>query len=420
MSVSAPIPAARAELQRRLPPIIAGLSILGPFAIDTYLPSFGAIGRELDATPLQVQQTLTAYIAPFALMALWHGAVSDALGRRPVVLFGLLAFALASVGAATAGSIEALWAWRAVQGTVAGVGMTVGRAVVRDVADGPSAQRMLAQAMMMFAIAPAIAPIIGGWIEVYAGWRTVFWFLALLALGMALFCWRALPETLPVADRQSVHPAAMARAYAALASSPSFLLLAGAIALNFAGFFVYVLAAPAFLTGVLGLSPQAFAWLFVPAVAGSMAGAFLSSRLAGRVAPLRSVLVGYVLMFAAVAVNLGQALLVDTPAVPWATLPLAGYNLGLAMAMTPMQLMVLELFPQRRGMAASGMAFAQSGGNALVAGTVAPLLWHSAATMAAGSLAAVSAGAALFAWHLRRERRAAAPPRVGLPRAGPS
>jgi DHA1 family bicyclomycin/chloramphenicol resistance-like MFS transporter len=408
MSVSAPIPAARAELQRRLPPIIAGLSILGPFAIDTYLPSFAAIGRELDATPLQVQQTLTAYIAPFAVMALWHGAVSDALGRRAVVLFGLLVFALASVGAAIAGSIEALWAWRAVQGTVAGVGMTVGRAVVRDVADGPNAQRMLAQAMMMFAIAPAIAPIIGGWIDAFAGWRTVFWFLSALALGMALFCWHALPETLPPEQRQSLHPVSMARAYATLARTPAFLLLAGAIALNFAGFFVYVLAAPAFLPDVLGLSPQAFAWLFVPAVAGSMAGAFLSSRLAGRVSPVRCALLGYALMFASVAVNLAQSLLVDVPRVPWATLPLTGYTLGLALAMTPMQLMVLELFPQRRGMAASGMAFAQSGGNAVVAGTVAPLLWHSAATMAAGSLAAVSGGALLFAWHLRRSRRAAA------------
>ena len=151
-------PAARTDLQRRLPPIVAGLSVLGPFAIDTYLPAFGSIGHELGASPLQVQQTLTAYIVPFALMALWHGAISDALGRRRVVLVGLALFALASAGAASAGSIEALYVWRALQGAVAGVGMTVGRAVVRDVADGPQAQRMLSQVTLFFAIAPAIAP----------------------------------------------------------------------------------------------------------------------------------------------------------------------------------------------------------------------------------------------------------------------
>jgi DHA1 family bicyclomycin/chloramphenicol resistance-like MFS transporter len=401
MPASASPQSARADLQRRLPPIIAGLSILGPFSIDTYLPAFGSIGAELGATPLQVQQTLTAYIVPFALMALWHGAVSDALGRRRVVLAGLAAFALASAGAATSGTIEALWAWRAVQGAVAGVGMTVGRAIVRDVADGPHAQRMLSQATMWFAIAPALAPIIGGWIDALAGWRAVFGFLALLALGLMVFCWRMLPETLPIAQRQSLHPAPMARAYAALATNPAFLRLAAVLALNFAGFFVYVLAAPAFLTGVLHLAPTAFAWLFVPAVAGTMTGAFLSSRLAHRLPPLRTITVGFGAMLAASVANLAQALLMDPVRVPWATLALFGYNVGMGLAMAPLQVMLLDTFAERRGMAASGMAFTQSAGNALVAGAIAPLLWHSAATMAAGSLAAVLAAAAFFAWHVR-------------------
>lgn len=402
MSASVPLSAAGADLQRRLPPIIAGLSILGPFAIDTYLPAFGSIARDLDATPLQVQQTLTAYIVPFAVMALWHGALSDALGRRRVVLAGLIAFALASVGAATAGSIEALWFWRALQGAVAGVGMTVGRAVVRDVADGPNAQRMLAQATMMFALAPAIAPILGGWVDAIAGWRAVFGFLALLAIGMAVFCWRMLPETLPVSQRQSLRPGPLGRAYAQMATQPAFLRLAGTLAFNFAGFFLYVLAAPAFLSGVLGLSPLAFAWLFVPAVAGTALGAFLSSRLAGRLAPIATIKLGFAIMFASVLGNIAQALLMSPVRVPWATLPLAGYNVGMGLAMAPLQVMLLDCFAHRRGMASSGMAFTQSGGNAVVAGLLAPLLWHSAATMAAGSLVAVTAGGLLFAWQLRR------------------
>lgn len=401
MPASASLQADRADLQRRLPPIIAGLSILGPFAIDTYLPAFGSIGHELGATQIEVQQTLTAYMVPFAVMALWHGALSDALGRRRVVLVGLVAFAVASLGAASAGSIEALWTWRALQGAVAGVGMTVGRAVVRDVADGPHAQRMMAQATMFFAIAPAIAPIIGGGIDLVAGWRGVFVFLALLALGMAAFCWRFLPETLPLAQRQSMRPGPMARAYASLVATPAFLRLAAVLALNFAGFFVYVLGAPAFLSGVLGLGPTEFAWLFVPSVAGTVLGAFLSSRLAHRLSPVRTIALGYTIMAAAVLVNLAQSLLMDPVRVPWATLPIGLYTVGLGLAMSPLQVMLLDTFAQRRGMAASGMAFTQSSGNALVAGAIAPLLWHSAATMAAGSLVTLALGGLIFAWHVR-------------------
>lgn len=394
----------RGTLQRRLPPIIAGLSTIGPFAIDTYLPAFGSIGAELGATPLQVQQTLTAYIAPFALMALWHGAVSDALGRRRVVIAGLLAFAVASIGAACATSIELLWFWRAVQGAVGGVGMTVGRAVVRDVADGPIAQRMLSQTTMMFALAPAIAPILGGWLHAAAGWRACFVFLALVALGLAALCWRLLPETLPIERRVSLQPRPMLQAYASLSTHGPFLRLAGALAFNFVGFFLYVLAAPEYLVKVLGVSTEGFGWLFIPSIAGTMTGAYASSRLAGRITPVSTIRIGYAVMAAAIALNLAQAFLMQPPRVPWATLPLLVYNIGLALAMAPLQVMALDQFDHRRGMAASGMAFMQSSGNAVVAGLLAPLLWHSAGTMALGAMAALCAGAALFAWHLRVAR----------------
>jgi len=396
----------QADLQRRLPAIIAGLSTLGPFAIDTYLPSFDSIGTELGATPLQVQQTLTAYILPFAVMALWHGALSDSLGRRRVVLIGLFLFSAASIGAAFSQSIEALWMWRALQGAVGGVGMTVGRAVVRDVADGPIAQRMLSQTTMMFALAPAIAPILGGWLQTLAGWRSVFIFLALISLCLALLCWRMLPETLPPEKRQSMQPGPMARAYRELATSGAFLRLAGALALNFAGFFVYVLAAPAFLTGVMGLGPREFAWMFIPSVSGTMIGAFVSSRLAGRLQPTASVRIGYAIMTAAVIINLTLALTLDPPRMPWTTISLLLYNVGMGLAMAPLQVMLLDQFAHRRGMASSGMSFAQSSGNALVAGLVAPLLWHSAVTMALGSMCALAAGGMLFAWHLKTLRPA--------------
>jgi DHA1 family bicyclomycin/chloramphenicol resistance-like MFS transporter len=276
--------------------------------------------------------------------------------------------------------------------------------VVRDVADGPIAQRMLSQTTMMFALAPAIAPILGGWLYAMAGWRACFVFLAFVALTLAAFCWRFLPETLPPERRVSMRPGPMARAYAALATHGGFLRLAGALALNFAGFFLYVLAAPEFLVKVLGVSPQAFAWLFIPSIAGTMLGAFASSRLAGRLKPVDTIRIGYVVMFVAIALNLTQAFLMEPPRVPWATLPLLVYNFGLALAMAPLQVMALDQFDQRRGMAASGMAFAQSSGNALVAGLLAPLLWHSAGSMALGALVSLCAGALLFAWQVRHAR----------------
>ena len=122
--------------------LIGALAMLGPFAIDMYLPAFAAIGRDLDAAPLAVQQTLSIYLAAFAFMMLWHGALADALGRRPVVLAALSVYALASLGAAIAGNVESLWLFRALQGLSAGAGMVVGRAVIRDRFHGAEAQRL--------------------------------------------------------------------------------------------------------------------------------------------------------------------------------------------------------------------------------------------------------------------------------------
>jgi DHA1 family bicyclomycin/chloramphenicol resistance-like MFS transporter len=116
--------------------LLAALAALGPFSIDTYLPSFHDIGTSLGATPLQVQQTLSAYLLPFALMTLWHGAISDALGRRRVILTTVALFALASAGCMFATRIEHLWLLRALQGMTAGAGMVVCRAIVRDLYDG--------------------------------------------------------------------------------------------------------------------------------------------------------------------------------------------------------------------------------------------------------------------------------------------
>ncbi len=125
---------------RGLPFLLAGLSAIGPFSIDAYLPSFREIGERFHAEPALVQQTLTAYFVPFAVMTLWHGVVSDAYGRRRVTLLLLAAFALASLGCLCAWSIESLLVFRALQGMSAGAGVVIGRAIVRDLHDGAEAR----------------------------------------------------------------------------------------------------------------------------------------------------------------------------------------------------------------------------------------------------------------------------------------
>lgn len=156
--------------------LLALLGMVGPFAIDTYLPAFPAIAGALQATPVQMQQTLSAYLFAFAFMTLFHGSLSDSFGRRPVVLCGLAVFTLASLGCALSQSIGQLVAFRALQGLSAGAGIVVSRAVIRDMFPPTQAQRVMAQVTIFFGVAPAIAPIVGGWLSVHLGWHSVFWF----------------------------------------------------------------------------------------------------------------------------------------------------------------------------------------------------------------------------------------------------
>ena len=236
-------------------------------------------------------------------MMLWHGALSDALGRRPVVIGTLAVFAVATLGCAIAGNIESLWLFRAVQGLCAGAPMVVGRALIRDRFHGPEAQKLMSQVTLIFGIAPAIAPVIGGVLLNTFGWRAIFWFLLAFTLALIAWCLRALPETLPPAARQPLHPKALWRNYRTVLTRLDFLLLAAIPALNFAAFFVYVAVAPAFLVDLLGVSTRGFAWLFVPMITGIMIGALISGRVAGRLSLERTVRLGYAFAFAGVAIE---------------------------------------------------------------------------------------------------------------------
>ena len=359
---------------------LAALSAVGPFCIDAYLPSMPEIASTFGVSLLAVQQTLTAYMVPFALMTLWHGAISDAFGRRRVILVLLALFAAASLGCALAPTFSCLLAFRAMQGLTAGAGMVIGRAVVRDVISGAEAQRMMALVAIVFAVAPAVAPVIGGWLHHWFGWRSVFVFMTVFASSVAAWCWAALPETLSLEKRQPFHPAYLARSYFCVWTNVSFLCLCVALASAFAGFFVYVLSAPVFLMRHLHVSETGFLWLFGPSTLGMVGGALLSGRLAGRKGPLRTVGLGCGIMAAANAVNLALNLFVP-PGLPWSVLPLFFYTLGMAMVMPSLTLLGLDLFPEQRGLAASCQSFIQSGSNSIVS-VLAALVWGSTLSLA--------------------------------------
>ncbi len=381
--------------------LLAGLAMLGPFSIDTYLPSFPAIQRDLGINTLQVQQTLSAYLFCIAFMTLFHGTLSDSFGRRPVILTSLVMFTLASIGCALAQSFEQLLGFRALQGLSAGAGMIVGRAIIRDSLEGHAAQRLMSWVTMIFGLAPAIAPVVGGWLQGAFGWHSVFVFLALYSAVMLAGCYWKLPETHPHPARQPFKLRPLAENYFRLGRSLPLFLLATAVALNFSGFFLYVVSAPAFVYDILGLGETQFAWLFVPGISGVMVGAFVSGRLAGRVTPRGTVRIGYIIMFSAAGWNLAYSAW-GTPGVPWSVLPIMTYTTGMSLAMPSLTLLALELFPNNRGLTASLQGFEQTLLKGFIVRLVSTLPSYSATTLSRGMAAMLAAGWSAWMLYLRR------------------
>jgi len=380
--------------------ILAALAMIGPFTIDTYLPSFPYIGADLRATPAQLQQTLSLYLFTVAFMTLFHGTLSDSFGRRPVILVSLLLYVITSAGCALATSLPQLLFWRAVQGLAAGAGIIVGRAIIRDSFAGHEAQRLMSLVTMIFGIAPAIAPVIGGWLQGAFGWRSVFWFLTAYGAVLFVFCVRRLPETHPLNARQPFRAAPLLHNYRKLGRDIRLLLLCLTVAFNFSGFFLYVVSAPAVIYDLLGLTERHFAWLFVPGIAGVMIGAFLSGRLAERMTPRRTVYAGYLTMIAAAAVNLAYCMLFP-PAIPWTVLPVMLYTIGMALAMPSLTLIALDRFPRLRGMTSSFQGFAHSFFAGITAGVVSPLVSGSAWTLACGMAGMLLLGGLSWLGYLR-------------------
>jgi len=375
--------------------LLACLSMLGPFAIDTFFPAFPAIAGEFSATPFQMQQTLSIYLIAYALMALLHGGLSDAIGRRPVILATLVVFTLASVGCALSRSIDELLLFRAIQGLSAGAGVIVGRAIVRDCFAGAHAQRVMSGIGMIFGIAPALAPIIGGYL-LYFGWRASFWFLVLASAALLAACWRSLPETHPKEARTPLHAGSLFLGYLRMLRSGRFVLLCFAGGFNFAAMFLYISSAPAFVMDILQLNERQFGAFFVPTISGMVIGAFVSGRMAGRIHSRTGLAVAYAIMLIAAVANIAYTQSVDQVAWPYAVLPIAYIAFGVAIAFPLLTIASMDLFPERRGGASSLQMFLSLIVNASVAGLLSPLLQHNAAHLAIGAAVLTLTGMTLY------------------------
>jgi DHA1 family bicyclomycin/chloramphenicol resistance-like MFS transporter len=383
------------EHHRRLALILGALTALGPLGVDMYLPAFPAMARDLGADAAAVQRTLASFLLGMALGQLVFGPLSDRLGRRLPMFAGLALFGLASIGCALAESAEAL-AWLRFAQAVGGcAGVVIARAVVRDLCDERGAVRMMAMLMLVMGAAPILAPMLGGFVLSFAGWRGIFWILAgyaLLALGLLA---RFLPESLPPDRRRRDGPAAILGVYLSILRDRRFLAHALAGSVPMTGLFAYLIGSPLVLMERHGLAPVAYGLVFGANAFGLILASQVVARLVRRRPPAK-LLVGALCCCAAAGLAVPLALstgaLAPLLAALFAYMTTMGAVLPLASA--------LAMAPLGR-VAGSGSALIgtlQFGGGSLVGvllGAIGAGAWPMALLMGAAGCAGLAAHLAL-------------------------
>ncbi len=278
--------------------VLGLLSAIGPFAIDMYLPALPTIGRTLQATPGAVQASLMAFFVALGVGQVFYGPLSDMLGRKAPLYFGVGLFGLGSIGCALAPDIETLVALRFVQGLGACVGMVVPRAVVRDLHTGAQATRLMAMLMLVFSVSPILAPLVGSLLIDVAGWRSVFWAVTAIAVLLLALLATALPETrLPEERVKSTLRSALA-AYALLLRDRHFLGLVFIGAFGSSSFFAYLANSPFVMIDHFGLTPRQYSLAFAVNAAAFIGAAQCTAALTlrfGQLAVIRLANTGFAL-----------------------------------------------------------------------------------------------------------------------------
>ncbi|MFC0672493.1 multidrug effflux MFS transporter [Brachybacterium hainanense] len=407
---AASAPPTRARAGARVTATLAMLAMIGPFTIDTVFPAFGRIGAEFGSDEVALQQLVSAYLASFAIMSVFHGPLSDALGRKKVMIGGLVIYTAAMVASAFAPDLGVLIALRIVQGASAGAATIVSRVVIRDLFSGAEAQRLMASVMMIFSVAPAIAPILGGWVLLLGSWRLVFLAISVYAL-VVIALTVLLPETLPPERRSPLQVRAILGSLLRVGRSGRMLRLAIGSAFGFAAQFIYIAGASIFVTRLLGMGEQDFWVLFLPLIIGMIAGAWVTGRTADRVPRPRLITLALLATLLSAVINVILARLgppVDGTLGWGALVAVIGPLLiafSVAVFFSPIQLEILDLFPHERGTAASLSTFFSLVLNALLAGVITPIVMVDLGSVALTSLGFIVLSLMLWGWHLRTEAR---------------
>ncbi|MCQ4348611.1 Bcr/CflA family multidrug efflux MFS transporter [Pseudomonas stutzeri] len=271
---------------QRLIVLLAALVAFGPLSIDMYLPSLPLIAGDLGAPEAQIQLTISVFLAGLCAGMLLYGPLSDRFGRRKLLLGGIALYMLASVGCILAAKAEHLLFWRILQALGGAAASVLARTIVRDLFPLKDAARVLSLMHLVTLIATLIAPLLGGYLILIAGWRSIFGvLLAFAGLCLALVAWK-IPETHP-ADKRGTSIAGAFRAYGHIARQPQALGYILCMGLSFGGMFAFITASPFVYIQYFGISPQHYAWLFALNVAGIMAMTLLNARLVGRLGPQR-------------------------------------------------------------------------------------------------------------------------------------
>jgi DHA1 family bicyclomycin/chloramphenicol resistance-like MFS transporter len=375
--------------------LLAALSAVGPLTTDMYLPSLPDIVRALDATTAQGQLTISAYLIGFAVGQIVYGPVADRHGRKPVLIGAIVLYCAASLACALSTSIEMLIVARFAQALGGSGGVVLARAIVRDLYSGARAGRELSLIGAVMALAPVLAPIVGGALQTGFGWRSPFFSLTAVAVVGAAVITLLLPETLAMRASEPVSFASIARSYRLVSRNPAFLAYLGLSTTVYAGLFVWISGASFVLQNLYGLSPFSFGFAFAFGAVGYGFGSSLSARLT-RYLGINGIIgiggcavtIGGLGMVAAVAFGLTSAASL--------VLPMAIYLGGLGMVLPQSIAGALTPFPDRAGAASSLLGFIQQSAAALCGALIGVLLGQSAWPLAVGVAAAGCATLSLW------------------------
>ncbi len=339
--------------------LLLGLLVsFAPMTIDLYLPAFPIMARDLATDAESIQLTLSVYMVGFALSQTIFGPISDRFGRKPTIMIGTSIYLVASVACALATTVEQLIVFRLFQSIGAAAAPVVARAVVRDMFTREEAARMYSVVTTVVAIAPVVAPVLGGFIVVWLGWRANFWVLTGFGASAMLLVIVMLPETNRNPDPNATRIGQMLRNFATMLSNRAYLGYVLTVMGNFSGLFAYLLGASFVLVDQLGMSPTSFGLSFGAASVGFMSGAFLGSRIVRYAGVERMCLAGT--FFTAAGGALVFVLIWSNVISIWSIIvPTIVYFFGMGMSQPNIQAGAISPYPQMAGAAASLLGLAQ-------------------------------------------------------------